>query len=220
MAIPRAAMTPTVFLPLATFVNLVSAIFTIVIWYTSYRAFRFLGSVKMLFLSVAFLLFSLGLFSQTFYALAALIEGITLPKLFVGEGYLLYSILMLAGYMVLAFAYSIGEVGASAAPLVFMYKRNPITNVARLLYNFRLLFEYAVQVLSAALLLYVLVKVYQEYFSKKASYSLPIAIGLSLLLVQLVLRIFDLDSAYDYLFASIIQLAGFTMIFYAVWKVH
>ena len=212
-------MAPNAFLPIATFVNFVSAVFTLIIWYTAYRAFRFLGSVKMLFLSISFLLFSLGLFSQTFYATAALVESIALPRLFVGEGYLLYSILMLAGYMVLAFAYSIGEVGAAALS-VFAYRKSPFNSVTRLFFNFRFFFEYGVQVFSAALLLYVLVKVYEEYFSRKASYAAPIAVGLTLLFIQLLVRIFDLDSAFDYLFASIIQLAGFALIFYAVWKVN
>src|SRR5579875_1185380 len=212
-------MPPNAFLPLATAVNLVSAVFTLIIWYTAYRAFRFLGSVKMLFLSVSFLLFSMGLFSQTFYATAAIVESIALPRLFVGEGYLLYSILMLAGYLVLAFAYSIGEVGAAALS-VFSVRPNPINNVSRLFFNFRVVFEYGVQVFSAALLLYVLVKGYEEYFTKKASYAAPIAVGLTLLFIQLLVRIFDLDSAFDYLFASIIQLAGFALIFYAVWKVN
>jgi len=212
-------MAPITLLAIATAVNFVSAVFSLVIWYSSYRAFRFLGSVKMLFLSVSFLMFSLGLFSQTFYAAAAIFEGILFSRLFIGEGYLLYLILMLAGYMVLAFAYSVGEIG-SLAPSVFLLRRGPVTNFTRLFYSFRLLFEYGVQIFSAGLLLYVLVKVYEEYFSKKASYSLPIAVGLTLLFVQLLVRLFYLDSAFDYIFASIIQLAGFTLIFYVVWKVN
>ncbi|MEM0120771.1 MAG: hypothetical protein QW514_05430 [Thermoprotei archaeon] len=212
-------MDPNLFLLLVTIVNLVSAVLTLVVWVTAYRASRFLGSVKMLFLSVSFLLFSLGLFSQTFYSAAALVEGVVLSRLFVGEGYLLYSTLMLAGYMILAFAYTIGEVGAAALSAITLTPR-PVNNVARLFFNFRVLFEYGIQLLSAALLIYVLVKVYEEYFSKKASYSAPIAVGLTLLFIQLLVRVFDLDSAFNFLFASIIQLVGFSLIFYAVWKVN
>lgn len=211
-------MAPGLFLTLATAVNLACAIFSLVIWYTAYRAFRFLGSTKILLLSASFLLFSLGLFAQTFYALAAMVEDIPFSRLFLGEGYLLYSILMLAGYVLLAFAYSAGE-AASAASTLILFRPNPISSAAKFLSDFRMFFLYGVQALSAALLAYVLVKVYQEYFSKKASYALPIAVGLTLLLIQLLVRIFDLDSALDYIFASLIQLGGFALIFYAVWRV-
>lgn len=210
-------MPPTLLL-LATAINLASAVFSAIICYVAYRAFRFLGSIKMLFLSLSFLMFSLALFSQTFYAVAAILGDQTLSRLFLGEGYLLYTILMFAGYVVLAFAYRVGE-ATVASPLVLLARSSPTNSALRHFSGLRMLFEYAVQALSVALLLYVLVKVYQEYFSRKASYALPIAMGLTLLLIQLLVRTFYLDSSLDYMFAAILQLGGFSLIFYAVWKV-
>lgn len=188
-------------------VEVVSALLTIGVWYYSLKAFRFLRSVSMLFLSSAFLLFTLGLLIQASYAFAAYSSIRRYRPLFFGEGYLLYSILEFAGYVVLTYAYSLSP-GEDNLSLLFVP------------FIFRDLFSYAVQAATTVLIVYILSKIYYEHRSKGLSYSKDIGIGFGLMLVQHVVRLVELSSQPVYFASSVIQLAGFAFIFYAVWQVN
>ncbi|MEM3670352.1 MAG: hypothetical protein QW767_01220 [Thermoprotei archaeon] len=195
-----------IFYTTESIIELVSAGLAIAVWYFSLRAFRFLGSVAMLFLSSAFLLFTLGLVVQAVYTLAANASIQRLRPVFFGEGYLLYSVLEFAGFVVLTYAYSI-----SSKP----------TNLSLLLipFLFRDLFAYGVQAVSTVLIVYILSRIYEEYKVSKMNYSKYIGVGFAFMLLQHAVRLVELYSQPLFLVSSVLQLAGFLCIFYAVWQV-
>lgn len=191
-------------------VESLSAIMAFVIWYYAYRAYRFLSSVSLLFLSASFLLLAIGLISQAAYTYLAMPLIARYRSIFFGEGYLLYSVLSLAAFLILAFAYSINERPATLAPAFSPFK-NFIT--------LRASFSYVIQVASTILLVFVVAKIFSEYMTKKSSYSFYVGMGFTFMVVQQFVRLVDIDSDVFYIISSIIQLVGFAFILFAVWRV-
>jgi hypothetical protein len=199
-------------LPIDAYVQIISAVLALTIWYYSYRAYRFLGVVTLLFLSTSFLLFAAGLLGQAAYTLDAFSQAQSSRYLFIGEGYLIYSVLELSGYLVLSVAYS-ANIKAEGFSL-------SVLGSLRRLLSFRRVFGYGVQIISTILIIYVLSRIYVEYKSKKLSYSKLVGLGFGMMLVQHIIRLVLILNDPAYLFSSLFQLAGFVMIFYAVWKVN
>jgi hypothetical protein len=203
---------PQFLFPIDAYVQIVSAALALIIWFYSYRAYRFLGVVTLLFLSTSFLLFAAGLLGQAAYTLDAFSQTQSSRYLFIGEGYLIYSVLELSGYLVLSVAYSANTKteGLSLS----------VVGSLRQLLSFRRVFGYGIQIISTVLIIYVLSRIYVEYKSKKLAYSKLVGLGFGMMLIQHVVRLAFILNDPAYLVSSLFQLAGFIMIFFAVWKVN
>ena len=203
-------------------VELTSALFAAIIWYYSYRAYRFLGYVNLLFLSASFLLFATGLFIQAVYTFLVLRELVLNRALFFGLGYLVYSLFNMSALLILAFAYAIspsskagsgeGKPASAASALA------PVSTI-REFSVLRQLFGYLIGFFSTVLIFFVLAHMVSEYIERRSEYTKTVMLGFGMMVIQQVIRLIDLDSDPLYLASSIVQLAAFSVILYAVWRV-
>ncbi len=194
-------------------VQVIAGCLAVLIWLYSYRAYRFLGSPTLLFLSTSFALFAAGLFVQALFTVHAYSTGSRLGVLFIGEGSLIYSVLEFSGYVVLASAYTAGSrADGDAVPLLAAAS----TTFGSII-SFHRLLEYGIQTASIMVLAYALGRLYVDYRKNKTPYTKFVGYGFVFLLIQDVVRVIYLASDFDYLISSVFQLTGFVLIFYALW---
>lgn len=202
-------------------VELTSSLFAAIIWYYSYRAYRFLGYVSLLFLSASFMLFATGLLIQAVYTFLVLRELVLNRALFFGLGYLVYSLFSMSALLILAFAYAISppsQEGPGEGKPTAALALAPISMI-REFSVLRQLFGYLIGFFSTVLIFFVLAHMVSEYIEQRSEYTRTVMLGFGMMVIQQVIRLIDLDSDPLYLVSSIVQLVAFSVILYAVWRV-